>query len=1009
MRGTGIRGDSAGLRRPKLLDEFIYRNGNRDGIPFGATRIMAWQLISCSDPMRRSNRLSPLLLIVVLLPAATRLRGQTLPLNRTWRFQLDPDNLGVSQRWYKRALQGRVNLPGNLTTQGIGDEITVDTKWMGSTNVATYGAVGLDPSYFSDAKYERYRRRGNIKVPFWLQPEKYYTGAAWYQRDIEVPKSWQGRWVTLTLERSHWQTRVWLDEREIGSDDSLATPHEYELGQVVPGRHVLTIRVDNSLIVDIGVNSHSISDHTQGNWNGIVGRIELSATGPVGVENLQAYPDVRTRTVRLRGELRNSSGRRARGEISLSVGAGPGAQVIQMPQTSIDFRTAAESTPFEMEARLGEQAQLWDEFSPALYRLRVELTGTVNGTAVADKRTVTVGLREISTAGTQLVVNGRKLFLRGTVECAIFPKTGHPPMDVQSWKRILEIARTYGLNHLRFHSWCPPEAAFVAADELGFYYQVEASSWPNQSTSLGDGKPVDAWLDKETGRILKTYGNHPSFILMAACTEPGGRRANSWLREWLQWHRAQDRRRLFTGGAGWPQLAENDFHLTPDPRIQHWNEGLKSRINALPPETRTDYREYIAERPVPVVSFEMGQWSVYPNFEEIPKYTGYLKPRNFEIFRDWLHENHMRHQARDFLMASGKLQVLCYKEDIESALRTPGMGGFQLLQLHDFPGQGTALVGVLDPFWESKAYVTATEFSRFTNSTVPLARLDKRIFTQDETLIAAIEVSHFGTAPLRAVVAAWKLVGPGGVAAASGQLAPRNIPVDGPVPLGRVSIPLAAVPAPARYKLVVALEGTTFENDWDIWVYPAQVNLATPEGVTVVHELDDQALAILRSGQTVFLMIPPARVKGDKNGPVQLGFSSIFWNTAFTNRQAPHTLGILCDPKHPAFAAFPTDFHSNWQWWYLINRAGAIILDGMPAELRPIVQVIDDWYQVRRLALLFEGRVGAGRLLVTSVDLRRISNPVSRQMLASLLRYISGPQFAPTTQLTPEQVRGLMK
>ena len=237
------------------------------------------------------------------------------------------------------------------------------------------------------------------------------------------------------------------------------------------------------------------------------------------------------------------------------------------------------------------------------------------------------------------------------------------------------------------------------------------------------------WLYREAERILKAYGNHPSFMLMPYGNEPGGKKAGAWLAQWVTHWRAADSRRLYTSGSGWPQLPENQFHVTPDPRIQAWGDGLNSRINAKAPETTTDYRDYISQRSVPVISHEIGQWCVYPNFKEIPKYTGYLKPKNFEIFRDRLQANGLGALAQKFLLASGRLQALCYKEDIESALRTPGMGGFELLDLHDFPGQGTALVGVLDPFWEEKGYITAKEYSRFCNATVPLARLSKRVFT----------------------------------------------------------------------------------------------------------------------------------------------------------------------------------------------------------------------------------------------------------------------------------------
>jgi hypothetical protein len=404
---------------------------------------------------------------------------------------------------------------------------------------------------------------------------------------------------------------------------------------------------------------------------------------------------------------------------------------------------------------------------------------------------------------------------------------------------------------------------------------------------------------------------------------------------------------------------------------------------------------------------------VYPNFDEISKYTGYLKPKNFEIFRDTLKAHHLDGQARQFLLASGKLQTLCYKEDIESALRTPGMSGFQLLDLHDFPGQGTALVGVLDPFWDDKGYVTAKEYHRFCNSTVPLVRLDKRVFTSDETMKCDVEVAHFGPAPLANAVPTWKLINDRGSALAQGQLPAQTIPVDNGIALGSFSIPLSAIASlrsPQKLKLVVGLHGTPFENDWDIWVYPSQVNTQPSQAMTVTDHLGPETITKLNSGEKVLLLVPPSRVKGDQRGKVALGFSSIFWNTAWTSRQPPHTMGILCDPKHSALAGFPTDYHSNWQWWYLLSRAGAMIVDDLPMELQPTVQVIDDWFTARKLALVFEAKVGAGKLMVCSIDLKTNleQNPVARQFRSSLLRYMEGNRFQPKIALTPEQIQSLM-
>jgi hypothetical protein len=771
------------------------------------------------------------------------------------------------------------------------------------------------------------------------------------------------------------------------------------------------------VIIDIGENSHAISDHTQGDWNGIVGTIELRATPLVWIEDAQVYPSVEKKSALLKIQIGNATGRPGKGtlEVAASLKQPQRAGSAEGHPIRLAVAWDADGGSAEVRIPLGDDAQLWDEFHPALYGITATLA---EEDGARSTRQVSFGLREISTRGTQFVLNGRKIFIRGTLECCIFPKTGHPPTDVASWKRIIRIAKSYGLNLIRFHSYCPPEAAFIAGDELGFYFQDE-TCWANQSTTIGDGQPVDQWVYDETARTLKANGNHPSFLLMPYGNEPGGKNATAYLAKYVAHFRALDARRLWTSGSGWPQIPENQFDITPDPRIQLWGAGLKSRINCKPPETLTDYRDYIRARDVPVISHEIGQWCVYPNFAEMPKYTGYLKPKNFEIFRDSLDERHLGSEARQFLLASGKLQTLCYKEDIESALRTPGMGGFELLDLHDFPGQGTALIGVLDPFWDAKGYVTAKEYSRFCNSTVPLARLPKRVFTSDETLEADLEVTHFGPRPMSAVTR-WKLVGANGTIVTAGDFPAKMIPVDNGIALGHIKVPLNSAAAPQQCKLVVSLEESSpagdagnaraYENDWDIWIYPPKVDTEPPEDVIIVGDMNATALANLNAGGKVLLLIPPSRVKNTEVNPVALGFSSIFWNTAWTGRQAPTTLGILCDPKNPALAGFPTEFCSNWQWWYLIHRAGAMILDDLPADLHPTVQVIDDWVTNHRLALAFEARVGGGNLMVCSIDLKNElgDDPVRRQFRASLLNYMQSKRFRPEVEVSVDQVRGLI-
>ena len=930
----------------------------------------------------------------------------------TWSFALDRADRGQEERWYSRKLDGAIDLPGSLQAQGVGDAIGLETPWVGTI---------VDQSFFTDARYAPYRQPDNFKVPFWLQPEKYYSGAAWYQRTVTIPPDWQDRRITLTLERPHWETAVWLDDRLLGRNDSLATAHVYELGtHVTPGEHRLTIRVDNRMIVDVGPNAHSVTDHTQTNWNGIIGRIELAAGSPVWMRDVQVFPDVARRSVRVKIDI--ASALAAWGSGTVRVAAErynvPGQHTPAPRQAEFSFSAQGGLADqgfgtggghVDVDYPLGDDALAWDEFCPALYALTVDLDAVVDGVHYHEQRRLSFGLREIGVQGTQLAINGRPIFLRGTLECCIFPLTGYPPTEVEPWKRIIRICQAHGLNHIRFHSWCPPEAAFVAADELGFYYQVECPSWANQGAAIGEGRPLDQWLYHEGWRMLADYGNHPSFIMMAYGNEPAGR-IEEFLGEWVAYWRKKDPRRLYTSGAGWPMIAENQYHNTFEPRVQLWGAGLNSRINALPPETTTDYRDFVEKAGIPVVSHEIGQWCVYPNFAEMAKYTGVLKPKNFAIFRDFLEANHMGDQAHDFLIASGMLQTLCYKEDIESALRTPGFGGFHLLDLHDFPGQGTALVGVLDPFWEEKGYVTPAQFSRFCNSTVPLARMAKRYWTTSETFHADVQVAHFGPAPLVDATIDWKLVDGGGATVGGGQLGPLTLPVGSQAVVGAIHCPLATLVPAARYTLVIGVmagEATRFENDWDIWVFARTLPVAVPDGILVVKTLDGAAIEQLNSGGTVLLMPDAADVVTDS----QIGFSTVFWNTAWTRGQAPHTLGIVCDPRHPVFAHFPTEAHSNWQWWELIHGAAALTLDGLPPHLRPLIQPIDTWFTARRLGLLFEARVAGGKLMVCSMDLRSDLEHrlVARQMWYSLLAYLQSADFAPVIEVDVVQVTGLLR
>jgi len=637
-----------------------------------------------------------LILLIVVAGCTSQPKGtrEELSLAGTWGFKIDSLDQGVEQQWFNDKFSETVSLPGSMAENGKGYEVTLNTDWTGDI---------VDRSYFTDKKYEKYRQPGNIKIPFWLKPVKYYKGAAWYQKEVEIPENWTGKRIVLFLERCHWESTVFVNGKKAGTQNSLSTPHEYDITVLLTaGKNRIAVRIDNRVIIPIGVNSHSISDHTQGNWNGMAGTLKLSATSKVYIDEVRVFPDLGKKIAKVIVTIKNQGNSDFKGKLTLQARSYNLLKGWKFPGKNVTIVTNSEEQQVIINYKIPDP-QLWSEFSPALYKLSAVLKEKGK---VIDNKLVDFGMREFKTNGTMFEVNGSPVVLRGTTECCIFPLTGYPPADTAYWMRILQTCRDYGLNHMRFHSYCPPEAAFIAADKLGIYFHVECSSWANQGTSVGDGGPVDRFIYEEGDRIVREYGNHPSFCMLAYGNEPAGRNQNKFLGDLITYWKAKDNRMVYTSGAGWPIIEENDYNLTSEPRIQHWGEGLKSIINSKPPQTMFDFEDFVSGYEVPTVSHEIGQWCVYPDFREIEQYTGVLKPSNFEIFRETLEENKMGAQSDDFVSASGKLQALCYKADIEAALRTPGFAGFQMLQLHDFPGQGTALVGILNPFFKSKGYIS---------------------------------------------------------------------------------------------------------------------------------------------------------------------------------------------------------------------------------------------------------------------------------------------------------------
>ena len=845
---------------------------------------------------------------------------------------------------------------------------------------------------------EKYRRLDNLKMPFWLTQQKHYIGLAWYQKDIIIPANWKNKHISLYLEHPHFITRVWVDDIEIGTLNSLTVPHVYSLPATLKkGKHRLTVRIDNRMKdIDVGSNSHSVTDHTQGNWNGMVGKLELTTKPLIYFEDIQVFPDLKLKRALVKIKINSDLKKNKELKINLSAKSfnSPVSHSVVPKDTMI--RVSAKETAVQMVLPMGDDFLTWDEFSPALYKL----TATLQYGKEQEQKQVDFGMREITIEGKWFYVNGVQTMMRGTVENALFPLTGYPPMDVESWERVFRICRSYGLNHMRFHSYCPPEAAFVAADKIGFYLQPEGPSWPNHSTQLGRGLPIDKYLMDETIRMTKEYGNHPSFSMMACGNEPRGAWV-PWVSKFVDYWKAADKRRIYTGasvGQGWAWQPKSQFHVKAGARGLNWNNNI--------PESMTDYRSRIDSIKQPYISHETGQWCAFPDFDEIKQYTGVNKAKNFELFQEDLADNDMGGLGHEFMMASGHLQTLCYKHEIERTLRTPDYAGFQLLSLNDYSGQGTALVGVLNAMWQEKGYTNAKEFSQFCNSTVPLIRTKRFVYYSTDTLVAQVEVAHFEKEILKNAVTLWQLTDKNGKVLKSGQFAAKDLPVGNNISLGALQILLTDVQMPSKLNLQVSIAGTSFKNNWDFWVYPAKKEKPQTTGIYIATEMDAKAQAELDKGGKV-LLLAAGKIQYGKD--VVQYYTPVFWNTSWFKMRPPHTTGVYIRNSHPVFQDFVTENWGNMQWWELVNRTQCMLLADFPKGFQPIVQPIDTWFVNRKLGLLFEAKVGKGKLVMTTMDL--LSNPKERPvadcMYRSIINYMQSPQFNPKGEVDKQQIQDL--
>ena len=915
--------------------------------------------------------------------------------------------------------------------------------------------------------------------------EKYpFEGQIWLRRVVRLSEEQVSmKHCFLTLERTR-MTTLWLNGEKIGSENSLCTPHVYDLSGRLTRETEFVICVRNTDYPTRG--GHMTSPDTQTNWIGITGEMNLEFHEECHLSNLRVFPNAMQRKVTVKGLLHGSRNAALDVACSWAEDKQESKANRESPETSRkqtecreQFRdklniTCDDEGTFLAEFTLPNTAPLWSEHHPECITLRLALCATKEqaqaGQLAAGNESnsgsevyeIQFGFRDFKACGDHFEINGNRTMLRGKHDGMVFPLTGAAPTDVASWEKVMGTMKKWGINHYRFHTCCPPEAAFTAADHVGIYMEPELPFWGTIDAPGGekyDGEE-QAYLIREGLRICENFGNHPSFCMMSLGNELWGNPEH--IGSIIDTLRKADPRPLYTQGS-------NNFQFAPVELLQEdfWT-GVRTgtgrlirgsyadcdkplgRIQTQAPATDWDYEEYLTRGgqmmqdangegelcgeeksngqsdpaeieiqfgtgvkkvkadstqqqfypTIPVVTHEIGQYNVYPDYREIEGYTGPLEARSFEVFRERLEESGMGDQAEEFFRCSGLFSRDLYKLELEAAMRSPHLAGFQLLDMQDFPGQGTALVGMLNARFENKGFTTPEKWNAFCGDLVPLACFDSFVweFGEKKTVEFALRCNR---PHLEAQLAKAEF-------SCGDQRESCLIEItgeeEGYVRLGKWEVMPTQM---GEATLSFSLEREEIRNEWRITVFPKAFREQDAEKLNplfIAHSVPE-AQKLLKNGWRVLLL--PGKLEEDKS--VKGFYCTDFWNYHMFNsisvamgRQVPvGTMGLCMDKEHPVAKAMFSDGYSTPQWYTPVTHCDLAILDGMPRGYRPIIQMIDNVDRNHRLGLLYEAKVDGGSLLICTVRFdEKADDPVMNRLFKAIVDYGNSTEFAPKVPAT---------
>lgn len=766
------------------------------------------------------------------------------------------------------------------------------------------------------------------------------------------------------VQNSVW---VWLNGTFLGCHRGYSTPFAFPIPEGVLGEENTVIMAVSNLGLT-GFEDQEVSGLTNRAscqyTGGITGDVELRCySGPLRDASVETSPDCSRVTVHVERT----------GEVSFRWQVLDGETLLREGVASGDFS-------FDTQG-----LSLWSPENPKRYTLRL-----CCGEAVLERL---IGIRRLTVDGTGLRLNGLPYYLRGVCEHCYYPLTVHPDPDPAYYRHVVRIFKELGFNFIRFHTHVPTEGYMEAADELGMLIQVESPNYTGP---------------EEYGQIVRFCRRHPSVVIFCCGNElEMDEPFIDHLTECAGLVHGQTDA-LFSpmsalrGVEYFWSRDKKDENVVTEPFRRHpvRQETLNTFCDLYNSYTlgRNSYSSLTADNALvdswsvlygkPRLSHEIGIQGTYTDLSLARRYAGTHVGRTemFSSLEEALREKGLLHKAPLFFANSCQWQRRLRKHCFEEVRRCETLAGYDFLgpidtHWHTFGYD----VGMMNEFYEMKPGESVREVGMYNSPTVLLSSLGTdRVFQAGKPFRTMVSVSHFGDGNLEDACLTLRLT-------LDGKLLTRKQCTvraeNGKVtPLLELCCQLPQVTVPGEMKLQAMLEcGDLWaENEWELYLFPEarwEPDELPPDG--------DTLLAALREGRDVLLWNP---------GP--LASLPTSFQISLAGRTEGNLATVIAD--HPALEGLPHAGFCGWQFRRMLEGGNAVVFaDGVPFD--PIIEIASSHKNPIRQAMLFECRVGKGRLLVSGFRFEE-NDPAACWLKAKLAEYARSDRFQPRQSLTEAQL-----